>query len=226
MIYPKLKKPDLDPEDYPHSYRNITNLPMLAKIIEGTIRDQLCPFIDENKLLPKYQSAYRRFHSTETALTKVYSDILMHLDKSRSVFMIFLDLSSAFDTLNHDILVDELFAFGIRDRALGVLKTYLTGRSSRDYVEGATSEARPMCCGVPQGSILGPILFNLYTRSLAALFDSLGVSYHIYADDIEIYFPFDLAMWPGCNKESKTSSVLSKIGCSLSSRCSISKRQR
>ena len=106
-IRPCLKKPDLDNELY-QSYRPLANIPFLSKIIEDIVKTQIFNYLDANTLLPSFQSAYRRCHSTETALLRVQNDILRSLDTSQQVIMVLLDLSSAFDTLDHSILLDRL----------------------------------------------------------------------------------------------------------------------
>ena len=102
-----------------------------------------------------------------------------------------LDLSSAFDTVDHEILLNELKVIGLQGKALNLIRSFLTGRTISVTAHGAVSSSVPLNCGVPQGSILGPILFSIYIRSVTFLLDSLGVSYHMYADDLQIYFNFD-----------------------------------
>ena len=100
-----------------------------------------------------------------------------------------LDLSAAFDTVDHRMLLHDLSEYGILDSALALLDSYLSGRLQRVVVRGASSEPSPLQFGVPQGSVLGPILFSVYTCGLAALLDAHNVEYHFYADDSQIYLP-------------------------------------
>ena len=107
LIRPLLKKPDLDQEIL-KNYRPIANIPFLAKIIEKVIALQAYSYLETNKLMPPLQSAYRKNHSTETALLRVLNDILTTLDHRQDVVLVMLDLSAAFDTLDHDILISRL----------------------------------------------------------------------------------------------------------------------
>ena len=102
-----------------------------------------------------------------------------------------LDLSSAFDTVDHEILLEECSRLGIRNKALDLVRSYLSNRTVQVACKGAISESKPMISGVPQGSILGPTLFSIYLGSLSKLLDELEVKYHMYADDIQIYWEWD-----------------------------------
>lgn len=127
----------------------------------------------------KFQSAYIHFHSTETALLRVHNDILSSLNEKKMVALVLLDLSAAFDTLNHNILLKRLSTrFGIKDRALRWTQSYLKDRTQR--VTGGRIEFNPikLDTGVPQGSVLSPLLFKLYTSSLADVIRHNNVGYH------------------------------------------------
>lgn len=105
--------------------------------------------------------------------------------------LVLLDLSAAFDTVDHDILLDDLYSCGIRGDAYLLLESYLTNRFQHASVGSSLSEPVHLQFGVPQGSVLGPILFTLYTRSLAGLLEAHGVDYHFYADDTQLYVRVD-----------------------------------
>ena len=123
---------------------------------------QLNIHLDMNTLRDPFQTAYRHGHSTETALLRVKNDI--GLDEKGKVVLVMLDLSSAFDTINHDILMNRLqHSVGITDAALSWLHSYITERYQRVAVDCATSADCVMKCGMPQGSVLGPILYCIYT---------------------------------------------------------------
>ena len=190
IVIPKLKNGALDHE-LPSSYRPVNNTTSPSKLAEIGMLEQLNEHLTANDILPEYQSGFRTYHSTETALVKVHSDILESIDTGKSVLMICLDLSSAFDTVDHQILLNELQDIGIQGTALSLFRTYLQNRTVRVSVNDVISDPLPLKYGVPQGSILAPVLFTIYTRTLPMLLDELGVSYHIYADDTQIYFEFD-----------------------------------
>ena len=159
----------------------------LSKIIERAILDQLLPLLERNGVIPLVQSAYRKHHSTETALIKIHNDMAENNCRGMSSLLVLLDLSAAFDTVDHELLLKDLHSCGIRDNALLLLKSYLSDRSQRVTINRATSESVPLQFGVPQGSVLGPILFLVYTSSLASLLDAHDVGYHFYADDTQLY---------------------------------------
>jgi len=123
--------------------------------------------LTDNNLLELLQSAYKMFHSTETALLKVQNDILQATDSGKSTILVLLDLSAAFDTVDHEVLLNRLSEqFGIRGIALQWIRSYLTNRSQSVLIDGEESDAWEILFGVPQGSVLGPILFTLYSAPI------------------------------------------------------------
>ena len=191
-IRPGLKKPTLDVDDL-KNYRPISNLSYLSKILEKVVHEQLNCYVDKNGLFSPYQSGYRRAHSCETAITKIHNDILMMIDKKTNVVLLLLDLSAAFDTISHDLLLKKLRnLYGITDTAIKWLQSYLQDRSFNVTVRNGTSENCQLKIGVPQGSILGPLLFILYTKDLEQIVTKYGFSIHLYADDTQVYFTFDV----------------------------------
>ena len=146
----------------------------------------------DNNIHEPLQSAYRQGHSTETALLKVHNDILMAMDEQKVVCLILLDLTAAFDTVNHQILLHRLeHRVGVTDKALQWFKSYLSDRNQHVRVRGHSSSSFPLGCGVPQGSVLGPVLFTLYTTPLGDVVRKHGVDFHLYADDTQIYMTLD-----------------------------------
>ena len=123
--------------------------------------------IEKNGLLPKMRSAYRRYHSTEMAVLKIVSKILCAADRGDATFLCLLDMSAAFDTVDHDILVERIEkAFGLRGQVLEWIKSFLLTRTQTVMLNGKQLSSSELPCGVPQGSVLGPILFLLYTADI------------------------------------------------------------
>ena len=182
-----LKKVDLD-QNILKNYRPVSNLPFLSKVLERAVVQQLNHHLTKFSLFAKFQSAYRANHSTETALLRVYNDIMLALNNKHDVILIMLDLSAAFDTIDHEIMLQRLKnRFGITGKSLSWLRSYLVNRQQCIKVGSASSPASRMKYGVPQGSVLGPLLFTLYTAPLEDIFVHHGIDCMIYADDTQIY---------------------------------------
>ena len=187
VVTPVLKKPNADPDDL-KNYRPISNLTFTSKVIERLVAEQITRHHTEANLMPPLQSAYRSHHSTETALMKVLSDILDAADLSNVTLLGLLDLSAAFDTVDHGILLQRLqISFGVDSVVLEWLRSFLTGRSQAVAFRGVTSTYTVLRYGVPQGSVLGPLLFLLYTADVASIAQRHGVSVHAYTDDTQLY---------------------------------------
>ena len=188
-ITPLLKKPSLDP-DVLQNYRPVCNLPFLFKILERIVFSRLTDYFLVNKLFDPFQSAYRPHHSVETLLLNVSNFILQEMDRGNVTALILLDLSSAFDTVNHTILLNTLQSFGVKGQAYEWFKSYLSCHSQAVRINGCTSNAMPLNCGVPQGSVGGPTLFSIYLIGLGHILRQHKINYHIYADDIQLYVSF------------------------------------
>ncbi len=191
IVHPLIKKFGLDPEVL-KNYRPVSNLCFISKVIEKVVASRLRDHLQANQLLDPMQSAYRAGHSTETALLRVHNDILSAVDKGHGVFLVLLDLSAAFDTVDHKILLDFLKDnIGLDGPVLQLIASYLQGRTQCVSVAGKTSEFTGLQYGVPQGSVLGPIMFCIYTTALGAILRYYKMGYHIYADDTQLYCTFD-----------------------------------
>ena len=158
------------------SYRPILNLSVISKMLERLVATRLLAYLDETGLMLSMQSAYRRNHSTETAVLKVLSDILLALDRGDFAALALLDLSTAFDTIDHDTLIHRLLvSYGLHGLALKWFRSYLQGRVQHVRFAATKSSVSTVLFGVPQGSVLGPILFLLYTADLFHLVNSHGL---------------------------------------------------
>ena len=187
VIRPLFKKSTLDKEGL-QNYRPVSNLPFASKLVEKVVARQMNDHVDGNTLRDKMQSAYRAGHSTETALLRIKNDIDAALDRKSMVILVMLDLSSAFDTIEHEVLLTRLeHTFGITDKALAWLRSYLSERHQNVVVDSTMSADYVLQCGVPQGSVLGPVLYCMYTRPVCDIVARHGMQYHCYADDIQIY---------------------------------------
>ena len=190
VVSPLLKKPSLD-QELLSNYRPISNLSFISKCCEKVVASQLNAYLSENNLTETFQSAYKERHGTESALLRVQNDCLRAIDDNKCVVLLLLDLSSAFDTVVHEILLSRLSErFGISGKALLWFRSYLSKRKQVVCVENQRSNSFDLQCGVPQGSVLGPILFTLYTSPLGDIMRHHGVSFHLYADDTQIYYTF------------------------------------
>ena len=168
-----------------HNYRPIAILPVFSKIFEHILHSRLVAFFDRNNVISSSQFGFRKRFSTEQALGSTIEQISHELDQGNDVIGIFLDLKKAFDTVNINILLRKLHFYGVRGVPLALIRNYLHGRTQRTVLSNFHSHQLHCSCGVPQGSILGPLLFIVYINDLNNTLSSAFTT--MYADDTNIF---------------------------------------
>ena len=168
--------------------RTVSNLHSLLKILEKVVLQQLSEHLNATDTLEPFQSAYRADHSTETLLLRVTNDLLMACDQGSVSILSLLDLSAAFETLDHNILLKRIrLSFGISGVVLQWLESYLTERNQTLLAGGRASQPTVLKYGVPQGSVLGPVLFTMYITPLGHVIRHHNTLYHLFADDTQLH---------------------------------------
>ena len=213
LISPRLKKTGLSKSDLAN-FRPISNLNNIVKILERIALSHFFPHISKSLSFSPLQSAYRKFHSTETALLKLTNDIMESIDSGKITILTALDMSAAFDTLDHITLLHRLqHMFGLSGYAISWIRSYLTDRSSFVKTDSSSSPSTIILPGVPQaqGSVLGPLLFVLFISPIANVINpdqsnqNNTASFHQYADDTQLYI--------GTNSSMPTTQIASIESC-------------
>ena len=172
------------------NYRPVSLLPIPSKIIEKIVHDRLSRFFEENEVLDPNQGGFRKGHSTINTISKLTHDIFEGINNGIITTTCFIDMAKAFDTVNHKILCSKLNEMGITGNTLTWVKNYLSERKQCTDANGVTSEQLDITCGVPQGSILGPLFFIVYVNDIKS---SLKHCKHLlYADDTVLYITGEL----------------------------------
>ena len=171
-------------------YRPVSNIALISKLIEKPAIKQLQDYLNNYDLNEPLQSAYRIHHNTEK-LMKVQGDILHAIGDRKAVFLVMSDLSAAFDTVDHDRLIHRLSTrLNITDTGLEWVRSYLSDRKNRVCITGESSATTKMIFDMPQGSVVGPWMFINYVLPIGDIIEHYGLSYHLYADDSQIYTTF------------------------------------
>jgi hypothetical protein len=165
-VVPLLKKGD---PLVPKNYRPVALLPILSKILEKAVFMQIVDYLDSNHLLHPNHHGCRSGHNTATALIQMYDRWVEDVEEGKLVGVMMIDLSAAFDMVDHSILLKKLHLFGLDEDAVKWMESYLSGRSQSVMIDGCMSPPLRIECGVPQGSILGPLMYILYTNDIPEL---------------------------------------------------------
>ena len=182
-VIPLFKKGD---KSLPDNYRPISLLPVVSKVLERVIHIQLSNHLKKYALLAQEQSGFRPLHSTQTTLVRVTDDWLNAMGRQCYTGVVFVDLRKAFDTVDHDVLLYKLESIGVGSSCIEWFKDYLRGRKIVTQINDSLSQEEDITHGVPQGSILGPLLFVIYINDMIEKVNNCKM--HLYADDTVLYF--------------------------------------
>ena len=164
-----------------NNYRPISVLPIISKVFENVMHTQLLEYFTENNLLSSQQYGFRPNRSTELATLELVDRNIHHMNENHCPVTIYLDFSKAFDNLFYDILLSKLKHYGIQENALQLLSSYLKDRSQYVQLDNVKLSSHAVICGIPQGSVLGPLLFNIYINDITE--PSTKFDFIMYADD-------------------------------------------
>ena len=179
----------------PLNYRPVSLTPICSKTLEHMIADHLMDYLSEHNLLTHHQFGFRRGRSTVEQLLLVYEEIFRVVDSGKTVDLILFDYSKAFDKVCHQILLEKLKSIGIDGKILKWIASFLEGREMQVAVKGQLSSCRPVDSGVPQGSVLGPLLFLIYINHIGS---KLASNYKIFADDLKLYACVNMSPSDAC----------------------------
>ena len=188
IVSPLIKKSSLPPDEL-KNYRPVSGLSFISKLAEHVVASQLNDHVTSNGLENVSQSAYKQGHLTETTLLSIKNDVHLALARSEATAVLLLDQSAAFDTIDRSTLLECLSSwFGVGGVVLDWFRSYLCDRYQCIKIGSVLSDAKRLLYGVPQGSVLGPILFSLYTTTLSKVIQNHpGICFHFHADDTQLY---------------------------------------
>ena len=172
------------PRNLTENYRPISILPAISKIMERIMYDQIYQYLSDNSLLSEHQFGFRKFHSTASALLDSTNSWYVNMDRKKFNLVVLLDLKKAFDTIDHGILLSKLELYGITGSALSMIRSYLSDRNKKCQLGDLVSTERRVTCGIPQGSILGPLFFLVYINDLPECLNQ--ATPRLFADDTNL----------------------------------------
>ena len=177
------------------NYRPVSILPCISKVFERLMYDRLISFLDKHRLICEWQFGFRKGRSAIMALTEAIDLITNAVDKGDSIIGVLLDLSKASDTVNHDIMLQKLHNYGVRGIPYAWFRSYLNNRRQFVSFNGTISKEGKITCGVPKGSILGPLIFLIYINDLTTVSENYKAL--LFADDANLYFKQKWLQWSG-----------------------------
>ena len=172
----------------PTKYRPISLTSLCCRTMERLVAAHIVDYLETNSILSPNQFAFRTGYSTEDQLVLTYTEVITKVDQGYIVDMIYLDFAKAFDTISHRILLDKLRCLGFDNTLLNWIQAFLTGRTMQVSTAGVNSRSFPVDSGVPQGSVLGPVLFNIYINFITP---GLDCPFKIFADDFKLYLNYE-----------------------------------